>query len=844
MHRPFLLTLFGTAVLASSWLIGSGTPKTSKEAAQDPHHVYRVMTSRFCASCHPAIYAEHAENTHGRAFTDAEVRLATGRFGHGDCIRCHTPRPVFETGIGLNPVRRHHGLEEGNTCMSCHFKAGQDYSRFQGGADCKSAFDDRVGSVEACASCHRNHGTPYQWARAPTGRAAGKKCISCHMQLVKRPVAVGETPRMVRAHVFPGVRSERQVRRAYKYTAAIDGNEVVIKVKNKGCGHNFPTELKQRSVESVVVVRDTEGREVGRSRMIFRDPYKRPYGLHLPINTQIPAGQTREHRVPIKVAAGSVECELHFKLYYPIEDHHPDLSRMLEQRRLVFDGVTPSNKKIESAPVVRVKTPENIPPEIASAPNLVDYVRPKIGTVKIEMPEGTTAADIKQLIDFFQFPVPEANRLAQVRLVEIGKPAIPALIEALGSWDNKTFKQSMKVLRQLDEAAPALLDALSSDQLYVRLHARKIIAEMGWAKTNSATERRLIRDLARPHPVDRISAAEAIGSLGCKNGIGSLRALLQDKAPDAVRAAALSLAKLEDKQSAAVVAAAMRRAFYAETRRDLAFALARLGSADGIPTLLHGLDHPDELIRESFFERLHAATGMHAAFDPLAPRPDRLMAISRLQGQWAKIGGPSALAETQIYPGDRLHHISWNLVQKLGQDDRLVFDELVDTGEDAVTALVLGLKYPPGFADKRSRICAALGRIGNKHAAPYLAAALRDPVIAVAAWAAAALETCGDPEILPSLRRFQKRLLTLAANGLLPPAAGTRDQLHARVARTRLMLGDSRAKRDLVNLLLSNDGGARHAAIEALEARYNERRGYNPDATPNERRTAAKAWLE
>ena len=94
----------------------------------------QVMKSSFCADCHPAMYAEHEQNTHGRAFTDEEVRLATGRFAHGDCIRCHTPRPIFETGIGMNPIRRYHNLEEGNTCMTCHWKGDYDYSSFTGGA--------------------------------------------------------------------------------------------------------------------------------------------------------------------------------------------------------------------------------------------------------------------------------------------------------------------------------------------------------------------------------------------------------------------------------------------------------------------------------------------------------------------------------------------------------------------------------------------------------------------------------------------------------------------------------------------------------------------------------------
>ena len=37
-----------------------------------------------------------------------------------------------------------------------------------------TAFDDRVGSIDACAACHRNHGTPYQWEKAPTGKRCGQ----------------------------------------------------------------------------------------------------------------------------------------------------------------------------------------------------------------------------------------------------------------------------------------------------------------------------------------------------------------------------------------------------------------------------------------------------------------------------------------------------------------------------------------------------------------------------------------------------------------------------------------------------------------------------------------------
>ncbi|MEM7200169.1 MAG: HEAT repeat domain-containing protein [Planctomycetota bacterium] len=839
--------------LASLLPDDASAAKATAQAAADPlpaNHRDRVMTSKFCSECHPAIYAEHAQNTHGRAFTDEEVRLATGRFDHGDCIRCHTPRPVFETGIGMNPVRRWHNLEEGNTCMTCHLKADHDYSQFRGGAECKVAFDDRVGTVEACASCHRNHGTPYQWEIAPTGKAAKRRCITCHMSKVKRPVAVGEEPRMVRSHVFPGCRSEKQLRRAYRYEAVIEGNEAVVRITNKGTGHNLPTELKQRALESLVVVKDDQGHEVARSRMVFRDPYKRPYGLRLPVNTQIPAGQSREHRVPLQVADGTVECELHFKLYYPIEDHHPDLARQLESEHLVFDGVTPSDKQVETAPEVTVTTPEHIGPEAASPANLVDYLRPAIGTVEIKLPEGEDAETIAHLIEMFQYPVPEGNRMAQARLVEIGAPALPQLIAGLGSWDNKTWKQSQSVLRRMGEVVlPAVLAAFDHEELYVRVHARQLAAKLAWGERREQAQNALLGGLKLEHSLDRQSAAEALRLLNAKQAIEVLRPLLDDTEPDVVREAALALAQFDDRTSIPAMTAALQRAYFPETKRDLAEALGVLGSPAGLPELLDQLDHPDDLLREDAFESFFAVTGVYLGYDPFLPRDERLAATARLRAWWVAKGNADDLRRPPR-PDARTHARAWQLVQQLGGgagtvpggDDEAIVEELVAMNDAAVPALVLGLKFPPGFWSKRIRICECLGRIGSTEAAPALIQVLREPVLAVAAWGCWALETAGDDAAIPALQRYHDRLRTLRAQGRIPATLEPVDRLLMQAARTRLVLGDERAQSELAGLLLSTDDHTRRQAIDALERTMGDRRGYDPDATIQERRAAAANW--
>ncbi len=815
-------------------------------------HEQDVMKSSYCATCHPDVYAEHAQNTHGRAFTDEEVRLATGRFSQADCIICHTPRPIFETGIGQNPTRRYHGLEEGNACMTCHWREGQDYSHFTGGAECKTAFDPRVGTVDACASCHRNHGTPYQWEQSPNGKLADRTCIDCHMAEVERPVAVGGEIRSVRSHVFPGSRNLAHLRRAYSYDVKIDGDHVVVILKNKGAGHNFPTELKQRSVESVIVVRDANGNEIARSRMTFRDPYKRPYGLNLPVNTQIPSGESREHRVPLTVAAGEVDCELHFKLYYPIEDYHPELARRLESRRLAFSGITPSTATVESEPEVRIVTPEGISPETAGPANLVDYAHPPIGEVEVEIPQGNSADDIRRLIELFQFPVLTANVEARKRLTAIGKPAVPALIAALGSWDNKTFNQSMAVLESMGEPVlGAVLDALDHPELYVRLHACELLARMGAGAERDRAHSRLIAALKRSGALDRSHAATALGELAVREAIPELARLArEDRDPDVVRAASRSLAQLGATAHVPDLRVALTRFEWAETQRDVAEALAKLGDASGIPVLLAGLDHPDDLVRESFFEAFFAVTGVHLCYEALGPHDERLEAIGRLQSWWAREGGADTLRHpTRIDPKTRaeVKRIAESYGGSDGSqplaDDAKLRDRILELGSAAVGGLSqIGLKFPPGFAQKRAQISQVLGEIGDRNAVPALIATLRDPVVSVAAWACESLAKISDASALPAVQRYHQRMLSLAARAGIPSSAGTSDAVIALAASAAYRLGDERMEPDLIGFLLSADESARATAVAALRTTYGSSLEFDAGASREERRAAVERW--
>jgi HEAT repeat protein/Tfp pilus assembly protein PilF len=781
-----------------------------------------VMKSSFCATCHPAIYAEHMQNTHGLAFVDEEARLATREFRRENCIRCHTPRPVAETGIGMVPIERHHDLEEGNTCMTCHMKAGYDYAAFRGGAECKSAFDGRVGEVQACATCHRIAGTPEQWETAAHGNVAGRKCIDCHMPFVERPVAVGQPPRRVRSHSFPASQNEAQIRKAYAYDAQIEGNELVVRVRNEGAGHNFPTAAQQRSLESLVVIRDAEGKEVTRTRAVFKHPYADTTSLDLPVSTQIPSGQTREQRVPIHVDAGTIECELFFKLYYPIEDGHPQLSRRLERRTMTFRDIAPSVKPVDVPTRVPNKIAEVSPEEAARPDRLAKFAHPAPGTRAVRVPQGDSGADVAALVALLEFPVPKARVLARERLLELGERAVPALIAALGHWSDETFDQAMELLTEMgDRAAPAVRAAFASDRLYVRIHARMTAARMGFPGDRAAWRDDLVRALSAAHPLDRRSAADALGPLGDAAAAPALRELLADEDWDVVAAAAHSLALLSDRDSAPAVADALRLATFVESRRDLAAALAGLGDPSGVPVLLDGLDHPDDVIRRTFFDAFFAVTGLHLSYDPDAPRRDRLDALAALRSFWEQKGG-AALLRPLAPSGTRAELRAFALVEelgggtdvKVGGDDAVLLERLVSTRGDAVPALIQGLTFPAGFTRKRALVCEALGKIGDARAAPYLIRALRDPNLSVSAWACWSLESCGDPGAIPALRRYSRRLAAYA--DAHPGESGTESavRLEARAARTRARLGDTTASHELEVL-----GQAADSAAAAIPAR-------------------------
>ena len=100
------------------------------------------------------------------------------------------------------------------------------------------------------------------------------------------------------------------------------------------------------------------------------------------------------------------------------------------------------------------------------------------------------------------------------------------------------------------------------------------------------------------------AGADIIFGQGDGASFGMIEAAETNKATDGGKVWFIDV--IGDKSSIEALKGALTRFEWPETRRDIASALARLGDPSGMPILLAGLDHKDDLLRESFFDE----TGM------------------------------------------------------------------------------------------------------------------------------------------------------------------------------------------------------------------------------------------
>jgi hypothetical protein len=333
-------TRFGLASVVVSAFVGTiAFLKVGEKVQGQSKDGVRWESSAQCKTCHEALYDEWNGSHHQIAFTNPEVRQLSDDFRKEECMDCHLPRPLAVTGFGKRTLPRRTHFDEGVSCITCHL--GPD-GGILGRNDrpevpCKPKASTQFLAVDACASCHNQHGTSDQF-RASHFAQQGNDCSTCHMPQVERFRKDG-SKRMGRKHAWAGCHDVDTLKSASRFTAVKDGDSLVLTLENVGAGHNFPTEERHRAVDLMYRFVTNDGPAATwtlahRARQPYRDEAE-PVGPGAASgeNTQLPAGASKTVRIPIPEGAIAVETRMWYRLTPFCDDQSP-LSTLLEERRV------------------------------------------------------------------------------------------------------------------------------------------------------------------------------------------------------------------------------------------------------------------------------------------------------------------------------------------------------------------------------------------------------------------------------------------------------------------------------------------------------------------------------
>jgi hypothetical protein len=251
-------------------------------------------SSEECRACHEEVFKEWEESHHSISYTNPEVQfLSEGFQGVGlDCLPCHLPRPVAETGFGVRVLERAVRHREGVDCFTCHHNPRSHVMMGAGPltqaaatAPCQPVVHPAVSSMDLCAPCHNQHKVHEEWrqSRFAVEGSEFKDCNTCHMPVVERITKSGER-RSGRSHRFPAAHDPEMLRTAATFEATkLSADELSFIVRNTGAGHNFPADERHRAVDIQLIAKGRSGpiREVRVFR--FRNPYRQDFEYQNPL---------------------------------------------------------------------------------------------------------------------------------------------------------------------------------------------------------------------------------------------------------------------------------------------------------------------------------------------------------------------------------------------------------------------------------------------------------------------------------------------------------------------------------------------------------------------------------
>jgi HEAT repeat protein len=536
---PLLLV---AAVLAAYWWLsappGSENPRATVDGPPLAGRPLKLASSAECRACHAEVYDEWARSHHGLAYVNPEVQALTKNFRDRDCLPCHAPQPVFETGLENRVLERQVRLEEGVDCFACH----RHHDAILGGAhvdpasqaDCNPRPYPKVGDVALCAPCHDQHKVVRDWRQTEYAVPGPgyKDCTACHFPPAPRAAANGRPAYVGKSHACPGAHDAAYLKTAASYRAdfAPDG-ALEFEVKNDGTGHNFPSDERHRSVDLVLATEGDDGSHAVTTVDWYRNPYRDEFHLkrnplptpgstrefplalgnlgnadvrvaripaafrpdrpmHFPENRQIPAGEARRYRIFLPRGVRRVVVRVYYKLKPPATY---DEATLLYEK--AFDAVAAGpgvfgadgfTKAPERLPDVSVPLAEAAPsvaapaPVVAlAAPYLDPQEDPRTRAARILALGGTPGA-----VDLLRYLMKDRSQSAFVLLEVPGAPLGVRVEENPFGDDLDRSLDRMAAISALEKtgsvrALPELLLALDDRDRLAGAHAARAAVRLG-----------------------------------------------------------------------------------------------------------------------------------------------------------------------------------------------------------------------------------------------------------------------------------------------------------------------------------------------------------------------------
>jgi HEAT repeat protein len=321
-------------------------------------------------------------------------------------------------------------------------------------------------------------------------------------------------------------------------------------------------------------------------------------------------------------------------------------------------------------------------------------------------------------------------------LVQIGKPAVPALIETLTSPSNRVCIAACTALGEIGDpdAVPELIQCLEDADWSVRSAACTALAQIGDAAAIPALRVHAeIMEEAR-HALYKLggtsmSLQEAVRTLSEQNQWGVLcRALTSNL----VRAAIVQLGS--------IAVPALIDALHNDDpkiRQAACTALGHIGDTAAVPSLIQSLEDEDRYVRSAACNAL-GQIGDPSAVPALIACLDQREISEAAANALVQIGKPAvpALIEALTSPSNPVRSAACTVLGKIR-----------DTA--AVPVLVQCLKDT--YSDVRCAACRALGKIRDTAAVPALIEQLKDTNRDVRKAACTALGQVRDSSAVPAL---------------------------------------------------------------------------------------------